>query len=156
MVGYIEGHSNPERSSQARRLDGESRSEGCILHHPNSSPSPAVSEVHSRRALLLVHLPPIRPLLCPMAIHQGNETSDDSAEIMGNHDNSLHRQHTYSGKDKTGDKSTPGSVAVPPGSCGSGQVLPGPSTGVGIPWFIGGLTESSTQTFRREDETDPQ
>ena len=137
MVGYIEGHSNPERPSQARRLDGESRSEGCIFHHPNSSPSPAVSEVQSRRALLSVHLPPIRPLLCPMDIHQGNETSDDYAEIPGNQDNSLYRQHAYSGKDKTGDKSTPGSVAVPPGSsglhCQSGQVLPGPSTGVGIP-----------------------
>ena len=72
MVGYIEGYCNPERPSQTRRLDGESRSEGCILDHPNSCPSPAVSEVQSRRALLSVYLSPIRPLLCPMDIHQGN------------------------------------------------------------------------------------
>ena len=71
------GHCDPERSSEAGRLDGEGRSERCLLHHPNSPPSSAASEVQSGGAMLSIHLPSIRPLLCPMDIREGNETFDD-------------------------------------------------------------------------------
>ena len=46
------GHCDPERSSEAGRLDGEGRSERCLLHHPNSPPSSAVSEIQSGKAIL--------------------------------------------------------------------------------------------------------
>ena len=114
----------------------------------------------SGRALLSVHLPSIWPLLCSMGIHEGNETADNSSEIMGNQDNHLLRRHAYLGKDERGGKSTPGSVNVSPGSsrlhCQSGEVTLEPSTGAGIPGAVGGLARSATQTARREDITDSQ
>ena len=61
-------------------LDGKSRSKGRLLHHSNSSLSPTVFEVHSGRALLPVHLPSIWSFMCPMDLHQGNESSDLSVE----------------------------------------------------------------------------
>ena len=79
---------------------------------------------------------------------------------MGSQDNNLHRRHAHSGRDKRGGESTPGSVAVPPGSprvhCQSREVIPGPNTGTGIPWVVCGLAESPTQTPWREDRTDSQ
>ena len=146
------GHYNLQRPSEARGLDGESRSEERIHHHLNSSPPPTVSEVQSGRNALTVYLSPIWPLLCPMDIHQGNEAPDDTAEIIGNQDNNLYRRHAYPGGDKRGGKSTPKSVAVSPGSselhCQSREVVSGPSTKTGIPRVIGGLAESPAQTAR--------
>ena len=79
---------------------------------------------------------------------------------MGSQDNNLYRRHAHSGRNKRGGESTPGSVAVPPGSprvhCQSREVIPGPNTGTGIPWVVCGLAESPTQTPWREDQTDSQ
>ena len=127
-----------EGPSEIRGLDGKGGSEG-----PNSSLTSTVTEVHHEGDVLPIHLSPFRPLLCPMDFHQGNETSNDTAEVMGSQDNSLHRRHVCSGRDKGGGESTPGSVAVPPGSprvyCQSREVIPGPNTGTGIPWVARGL-----------------
>ena len=154
------GHCDPERSSEAGGLDGEDRSERCLLHHPNSPSSSAVSEVQSGRAMLSVHLSSIRPLLCSMDVHKGNETSDDSVDIMGNQDNSIHRRHACHGKDKRGGETTHGSVGVSARSsglyCQSGEVSPDPSTRTGISWAFNGLSKSSTPTAKRKDKADPQ
>ena len=66
-----------------RRLDGESRLEGCLLHNLHSQSSPTVPQIQSSQSLLPVHLPPIRPVLRPMDIHQGDEAIDDSAQVTG-------------------------------------------------------------------------
>ena len=149
-----------EGPSEIRGLDGKGGSEGCLLYHPNSSLTSTVTEVHCEGDVSPIHLSPFRPLLCPMDFHQGNETSNDTAEVMGSQDNNLHRQHAHSGRDKGGGESTPGSVAVPPGSprvhCQLREVMPGPNTGTGIPWVVRGLAESPTQTPWREDQTDSQ
>ena len=113
---------------EIRGLDGKSGPEGCLLYHPNSSITSTVTEVHCEGDVLPIHLSPFQPLLCPMDFHQGNETSNDTAEIMGSQDNNLHRRHAHSGRDKGGGESTPGTVAVPPGSprvhCQSREVIP--------------------------------
>jgi len=59
-------------------MDGESRSERSILHHPNRSSTSTVSEVHSG------------PVLRPMDIHQGDETHNGSVESPGHPNNHLH------------------------------------------------------------------
>ena len=82
----MEAPYNPTGPLEAWRLDGESRSERCRLHHPNSPPPSAVPEVLSGQGLLPVHLP-FRSLMCPMDIHQGDDTFDDSTEVMGYQDN---------------------------------------------------------------------
>ena len=94
------GYYNPTGPVEAWRLDGESRSEGCILHHPNSPSPSAITEVLSRHSLLPVHLPPFQPLMCPMDIHQSDEAFDETTEDMGHQDNNLHRQHAYPGGTK--------------------------------------------------------
>ena len=40
--------------------------------------------------------------------------------------------------------------------CQSGEISPDSSTRAGIPWAIGGLSESSTETTKRKDKADPQ
>ena len=73
-----------------RGLDGEGRSEGCILHHSNSPSSPITSEVCSGESPVPIHLPPLRSLMCPMDIHEGDEAIDDAAKVMGDPDNNLY------------------------------------------------------------------
>ena len=63
------GHPNLKRPVENKRLDGESRLEGRLLHNPHSQSSPAVPQIQGSRSLLPVHLPPIRPVLHPMDIH---------------------------------------------------------------------------------------
>ena len=36
-------------------------------------------------------------LVCLMDFHQGDEAFDNTGEVMGHQDNSLHQQHAYSG-----------------------------------------------------------
>ena len=77
------GNSYPSRPAPPRGLDGKSGSEGCLFHHPHPPGPPEILEVHGGRNLLPVHLPPIRPVLRPVDLHQGDETISDLAEVMG-------------------------------------------------------------------------
>ena len=77
------GHYNPAGPSEAWELDGESRSEVYFT----IPISPGVSEVNNITNSHVFN----RLFLCPMDIHQGIEASDDTVEIMGNQNNSLHR-----------------------------------------------------------------
>ena len=112
------GNSYPSGSPPPRRLDGESGFEGCLLHHPHPPGSPEIPEVHGGRDLLPVHLPAIRPVLRPMDFHQGNETINDSADVMGYQDNYLYRRHVDTGQLQEGGHTTPGSTCTPPGILG--------------------------------------
>ena len=85
------GYLDPMGPTESWGLDGESRSEGCLLHHPNPSSTPTVPEVHSGRQTLPILMPSIRPVLCPVDIYQSNETSDGSIEDLGYPNNNLHR-----------------------------------------------------------------
>ena len=88
-----EGNSYPSGSAAPRGLDGTSGLEGCLLHHPHPTGPPTVPEVHGGRDLLPVHLPAIRPVLCPMDLRQGDAAIDDPAGVMGYQDNHLYRRH---------------------------------------------------------------
>ena len=77
------GNSYSSRPAPPRGLDGKSGSEGCLFHHPHPPGPPEILEVHGGRNLLPVHLPPIRPVLRPVDLHQGDETISDLAEVMG-------------------------------------------------------------------------
>jgi len=52
---------------------------------------PTVSEFYGVQQLLSIRLPPIRPVLCPMDLYQGDETSDGLVESMGHKHSDLHR-----------------------------------------------------------------
>ena len=83
-------HSNTVGPLNTRRLDGEDRFKGCILHHSNSPSPPASPEVHSGGSRVPIHLSPLRPIMCSVDICQGDEAFDDTAEVMGNQDNYLY------------------------------------------------------------------
>ena len=148
------GNSYPSGSPPPRRLDGESGFEGCLFHHPHPPGSSEISEVHGGRELLPVHLPAIRPVLRPMDFHQGNETINDSAEVMGYQDNYLYRRHVDTGQLQGGGHTTPGSTCTPPGIPGlhhqSGEITPIPSPGNRISGTDCGLAGHPAQASWRE------
>ena len=84
------GYPNIAGPLKTRGLDGEGRSEGCILHHPNSSPSSTTSEVCGRESPVLIHLPPLRSLVCPMDIHESDKAINDTAEVIGSLNNNIY------------------------------------------------------------------
>ena len=150
---------DPTGPTESWGLDGESRSEGCLLHHPNPSSTPTVPEVHSGRQTLPILMPSIRPVLCPVDIYQSNETSDGSVEDLGYLNNNLHRQYVDSG-DSGGvqrcSNATLGSVDIPPRSprfhCQQGKIYSVPSSGIGVPRAAGRFTEPPAQITQRENE----
>ena len=107
------GHPNIAGPHKTKGLDGEGRSEGCILHHPNSSPSSTTSEICGRESPVSIHLPPLRSLACPMGIHEGDKTSDDTAEVMESPDNYLYPRHADLSADQGGGNTALGSSPVP-------------------------------------------
>ena len=154
------GHCHTKRPPESQGLDGEGRSEGCILHHSNSPSTSAVPKVHGQRPLFPVHLSPVWPVMCPLDIHKGNETFDGPPEGMGSQDNYIYRRHVDPGRVQGIGNSAPGSVVVSPrGSgfhCQQGKVPPMPIPGTGISGIASRLTEPATQTAQREVESDSQ
>ena len=112
------GYPNIAGPHKTRELDDEGRSKGCILHHPNSSPSSTTSEISGRESPVSIHLPPLRSLVCPMNIHKGDETSDDTAEVMGSPNKYLYQRHADLSADQGGGNSALGSSPIPSRSFG--------------------------------------
>ena len=76
---------------EGERLDGDGRPQRCILHNPNTHRPPTLPEVHSGAGTLSVHMPPIRPVMCPMGIHQSDEACGDLLMCQGGANDSLYR-----------------------------------------------------------------
>ena len=68
---------------EGERLDGEGRSERCLLHHSNACRSSTISKVQGEITTLPVHLPTIWPVVCPMGLHQGDEALSILLRSMG-------------------------------------------------------------------------
>ena len=79
------------------RLDGEDRPQRCIFHDSNTPHASIISAVCGKSTTLPVCMPPIQTLLCPMGIHQGDETHINFPSGHGGTYDSLHRQHTTDG-----------------------------------------------------------
>ena len=84
------GHGNPKRVTEGEQLDGEDRPQRCILHDSNTPHTSTVSVVCGEPTLP-VYMPPIRTLLCPMSIHQGDETYINFPSEHGGTYDSLHK-----------------------------------------------------------------
>ena len=76
-------HGDTQGTAEGERLDGEGRPQRCILCNPNTHRSPTLPEVHSGAGTLSVHMPPIRPVVCPMGIHQSDEAHCDLPPCQG-------------------------------------------------------------------------
>ena len=97
-----------------RQLDGEGRPERCLLHNPSTPQTPIISEIHSGARALPVHMPTIRPVLCPMGLHQSDETNSNFPPQHGGAHDSLHRRYTPVGglPEPSGDPPTSLGVSV--------------------------------------------
>ena len=100
------GHGNPKRVTEGERLDGPQR---CILHDSNTPHASTVSAVCGKSTTLPVCMPPIQTLLCPMGIHQGDETHINFPSGHGGTYDSLHRRHTTDGGITRAGAGPPGS-----------------------------------------------
>ena len=154
------GNSYSSGSAPPGRLDGESGPKGRLLHHSHLQGPPELFEVHGRWDLLPVHLPAIRPVLCPLDLHQGDEANDDSAEVMGHQNNHLYQRHVDTGQFQEGSLPTLGSACVPPRGTGLhhklGEITFVPSPGNRVSRTDGGLIGHPTEASWREAAANPQ
>ena len=91
------GHGDTQRTVEGKRLDGEGGSQRCLLHNSDAYESSVIPEVHAGERTLSVHLPTIRPLLCPMGIHQSDEAHSYLPSEHGSSHDCLHRRHSANG-----------------------------------------------------------
>ena len=90
------GHGNSQGATEAERLDGEGGPKRCLLHHTDTCRSPTFPEVYSEAGTLSVYMPTIRPVVCPMGIHQSDEARHHPPPGYGCAYDSLYRRHTDS------------------------------------------------------------
>ena len=154
------GHCHTEGPPESWRLDGEGRPEGCLLHHPHSSSTSAISEIHRQQTVLPVHLSPFWPFMCPLDIHEGNETSDGPSECMGSQDNYIYRRYADPGGVQGVSSTTTGNIVVPPRGtrvhCQQREIPFVPNPEVGVPGVASGLAEPSTCIAQGEVGPDSQ
>ena len=152
------GNLYPERPPETRGLVCEGGPEGCLLHSPHRPWPPAIPEVHAGQGELPVHMPPLRPFLCPPHLYQSDETSDDPPEVMGGQDNYLYRRYADSGGDFRTGISTPrdptGDIAIPGVYHQSREVTVHSNPGNRIPESGDQLTVNGAQPPGREAATD--
>ena len=147
------GHKYPKGTIEGKRLDGEDRPQGCILHHPNTSCSSAFSKVHDKSTTLPVYMPPIRPVLCSMGVHKSDETHINLPSNYGGMYDCLHRRHTSDGGVPSAGEGPPGGInlsADRPGVCHQHTVVdhnPSPTNRIfGIAGRLDHFTPKSTRS----------
>ena len=62
-------YGDTQGTNESEQLDSEGRPQRSILHNPNTHRPPTLPEIHSETGTLSVHMPPIRPVICPISIH---------------------------------------------------------------------------------------
>ena len=84
-------HVDTRRTAENEQLDDEGKLKRCLLHNPNTPQSPTIPEIHGETKALPVYMPAIRPVLCPMSFHQGDEASSNLPLQYGSAHDSVHR-----------------------------------------------------------------
>ena len=107
-----DGYGDTQGAVEDERLDGEGRSQRRLLHHPNTYRSSTFLKVQSGSTTLPVHLPTIRPVLCPMGVHQGDETPCHPPTEYGGTYDSLYRRHTADGRVHQSGRGSSGSPDI--------------------------------------------
>ena len=89
-----EGHPHPENppSTQVLGMDCKSRSERCILFHPDTPRSQEIPSFPVSRQDISIHLPPIQPSLTSLGLYQDPQASNSSSTRAGDVGDSLHRR----------------------------------------------------------------
>ena len=82
-----------------RRLSGQNRFEGCLLHSPHLGKSPKISTVSLEGKSLRICMPSIRTSFGPTSFHQDHETSNRAIAPVRDSSYNLSRRHADYGRD---------------------------------------------------------
>ena len=151
---------------EGERLDGEGRSERRLLHHSNTCRASTISKVQGETTTLPVHLPTIRPVMCPMGVHQGDEAPCHPPTEYGSTYDSVYRRHAADGRVHQSGRGTSGSpdiLADRSGLCHQyTQVDHNPNSADRVSGYAGGLhlppivlTRRETPPHQDGDQSDP-
>ena len=77
------GPTHTERPPEDRRLDDQGRSEGRILHDPDTQLRQISPLLPSPKSSLPIHMPTIRPVLCSLGLYQDPEASIEPTQRAG-------------------------------------------------------------------------
>ena len=88
------GHSHCEGLAGTGRLVNKSRPQGCVLCNSNTSSTSEIPPVSVPEEDLPFHMPPFRPLISSMGIHQNPEATSVHSTADGCPADRLHRRHT--------------------------------------------------------------
>ena len=86
------GPTHTERPPEDRRLDDQGRSEGRILHDPDTQLRQISPLLPSPKSSLPIHMPTIRPVLCSLGLYEDPEASFDPAQRAGCQVSGIHRR----------------------------------------------------------------
>ena len=92
------GHSHGERYPKTRRLDDQSRPEGCIFHDSDCTLPEGTATISVAGDHLPVQLPAIWPVVSPMGLYQDHEANSDNPQVLGPKDDHIHRRHPDHGR----------------------------------------------------------
>ena len=147
-------HGDPQRVAEDKRLDGEGRLKRCLLHSSNTSQPSPIPEVHGGTRALSVHMPAIRPVLCPMGFHQSDEANSNFPPQHGSAHDSLYRRHTPDGGLPRSSGVPLGNPDIPTNKSGvyyqCSQVNNDTNPGDRIPGPTSELNNTTSKVARRE------
>ena len=152
------GHTHPQRPAKSGRLDGESGSERRLFYDSNSRGGPSFPQILVQRAHVSVPMPPLRPGMCPVGLHQDPEASRSPTETAGGAFNRLHRRHTDLGGVQGGGSGPCNRSGIFTGKprlrSKQSQVSIGTNTDNRVSGFPGQLTQTRAEPPSREDKKD--
>ena len=87
------GTTHFERPAKEKRLDDQSRSEGCLLYNSNTHLKQTVSPLLCSGISVSVHMPAVRPVQRSLGLYQDPEASDNPAQRARGEVSDIHRRH---------------------------------------------------------------
>ena len=114
------GHPCAQRPAKSRRLDGQDRPAGCILHGPHGRGGQKLPPLPVEGKGISVQLPTLQSVIRPLGFYQNHMAGGSSTKgAWAPHDH-LHRRYPHSGRDRVfaeGPHHGSGIPAGKPGVC---------------------------------------
>ena len=110
----------PTQPAKVRRLDGKNRFERRIFYDPNTGTGQSLPDLQVQRPIIPIQMSTIRPIMCPMGLHQDPKTSRGPAETARDTTSCLYRRHPDNGgvqRAGPGKRDRSGFLVREPGFC---------------------------------------
>ena len=107
------GHPHLEGPTEARRLVGKNRPQGCLSGDSHSPDTQRLPQVPIPRQNIPLHLPAVRTIFSPLGLYQDIEICPDPPMCEGSATDCLYRQHTSPSRVKGTTTRPPGRDMLP-------------------------------------------